>query len=237
MIYNQIFINKNKNKIGVLIDPERHDNFSVIKTIEICVQCSVDFILIGGSLVSRQIDSFVNEIKKKSSIPIILFPGSLMQISENADAMLLLSLISGRNPEYLIGNHVIAAPFLKKSKLEIIPTGYILIEGSTTTSVQYISNTSPIPSEKPELAVATAIAGELLGLKSIYLEAGSGALNHVPLKVIEQVKKSISIPLIVGGGIKKREQLENIYNAGADIAIIGNSLENNPEKLFDLLKK
>ena len=150
------------------IDPDKNDNISVQRTLEICSKCNIDFILVGGSLVSVPIDELVGEIKKNSSVPVILFPGSLLQISEKADAILLLSLISGRNPEYLIGNHVIAAPMLKKIKIETIPTGYMLIESGKFTTVQYISNTTPIPFEKTDIAVATAIAGEMLGLKTIY---------------------------------------------------------------------
>jgi phosphoglycerol geranylgeranyltransferase len=236
-IYNTLFSNKKKTKVAVLIDPDKQDFKSVGKTIEICNHCEVDLIMIGGSLVSENPEVFIIKIKKHTQLPVILFPGSLMQISGKADAILLLSLISGRNPEYLIGNHVIAAQYIKKSKLEVIPTGYILIESGNTTSVQYISNTLPIPRNKPGIAVATAIAGEMLGLKAIYLEAGSGATNSVPAEIISAVKKNISIPLIVGGGIRTSTQIDNIKNAGADIIVIGNSLENNPDKLYKLLNK
>jgi len=237
MVYETILSKSKNRKIAVLIDPDKSHMSSVYKTLEICETCYVDFIMVGGSLVSNPIDEFVKEIKKTCKLPVILFPGSLFQISDAADAILLLSLISGRNPEYIIGNHVIAAPFLKQSKLEIISTGYMLIESGGSTSVQYISNTLPIPTNKPDIAVATAIAGEMLGLKLIYLEAGSGAIHSVPRDMIELVKKNISIPLMVGGGIREREQLEQIFAAGADIAVIGNSLENNPEKLYKLLSK
>lgn len=235
MIYEILCRKKPIRKVAVLVDPDKSNNNSMSKTLEICDKCGIIFVMVGGSLLSRPIDIFLGEIKKKTSLPIVLFPGSLLQISKNADAILLLSLISGRNPEYLIGNHVIASPILKKSKLEIIPTGYMLIESGKTTSVQYISNTIPIPSDKIDIAVATAVAGEMLGLKLIYLEAGSGALLHVPEKMISAVKKNISVPLIVGGGIQSREQLGSIFKAGADIVVIGNSLENNPEKLYKLL--
>jgi phosphoglycerol geranylgeranyltransferase len=235
MVYEAILSQSKKQKVAVLIDPDKSHISSVHKTLEICENCNVDFIMVGGSLVSNPIDEFVQEIKKTCKLPVILFPGSLFQISDNADSILLLSLISGRNPEYIIGNHVIAAPFLKQSKLEIIPTGYMLIESGGSTSVQYISNTLPIPVNKPDIAVATAMAGEMLGLKLIYLEAGSGAQHSVPTDMIAKVKQNISIPLIVGGGIREREQLQQIFAAGADIAVIGNSLENNPDKLFKLL--
>lgn len=235
MIYKQITNSKKNRKIAVLIDPDKHSENSVVKTITICKECAIDFIMVGGSLVSQPIDDFIFSIKKVCDIPIILFPGSLLQISPNADAILLLSLISGRNAEFLIGNHVIAAPILKRSNLEVISTGYMLIENGRTTSVEYMSNTRPIPAEKTDIAVATAIAGEMLGLKSIYLEAGSGALQHVPSEMILAIKQNTSIPLIVGGGIRSREHLNAIFNAGADLAVIGNSLENIPERLKEML--
>jgi putative glycerol-1-phosphate prenyltransferase len=236
MVYDLILDKGKSEKVAVLIDPDKNDNISVQRTLEICSKCNIDFILVGGSLVSVPIDELVGEIKKNSSVPVILFPGSLLQISEKADAILLLSLISGRNPEYLIGNHVIAAPMLKKIKIETIPTGYMLIESGKFTTVQYISNTTPIPFEKTDIAVATAIAGEMLGLKTIYLEAGSGALQNVPEKMISAIKRNISIPIIVGGGIRSKNQLEKTFKAGADIIVIGNSLENKPEKLYEILK-
>jgi phosphoglycerol geranylgeranyltransferase len=236
MIYNIINNNNSKNKISVLIDPDKCSPESIGRTLDVCEKCGVLFIMVGGSLVSESIDKCIEEIRKKSKLPVVLFPGSLLQISNKADAILLLSLISGRNPEYLIGNHVIASPILRKSKLEIIPTGYMLVESGKVTSVQYISNTCPIPAEKTEIAVATAIAGEMLGLKLIYLEAGSGAISPVPVEMISAVKKNISVPLLVGGGIKSRSQLDDIFNAGADIAVVGNSLENNPDKLLQLVK-
>jgi len=235
MLYDSINNKNSARKVAVLIDPDKCNSNSISRTVEICEKCGIIFIMVGGSLVSDSIDDCIKEIKKKSNLPVVLFPGSLLQISNKADAILLLSLISGRNPEYLIGNHVIASPILKKSKLEIIPTGYVLVESGKVTSVQYISNTCPVPAEKIDIAVATAVAGEMLGLKLIYLEAGSGALHHVPINMISEVKKNISIPLVVGGGIKSQSQLENIFNAGADLVVIGNSLENDPDKLFELL--
>jgi phosphoglycerol geranylgeranyltransferase len=235
MVYSKFISKEKPNKLAVLIDPDKCGTESVFNTLNICNNSNVDFIMIGGSLVSQPIDNFVSEVKKRTNLPIVLFPGSLFQITDQADSIMLLSLISGRNPEYLIGNHVLAAPLLKKSKLEIIPTGYMLIDSGKPTSVQYISNTNPIPADKPDIAVATAIAGEMLGLKLIYMEAGSGAMHSVPPDMIKEVKKNISIPLIVGGGIRTKQQLIEIYNAGADIAVIGNSLENNPGKLNDIL--
>ena len=234
MIYD-ILNNKKTRKIAILIDPDKQQAASVQKTIASCEQCHVDLILVGGSLDAGNSDELIKSIKVQTPIPIVLFPGSLLQLSDKADGIFLLSLISGRNPEYLIGNHVQAAPMLKKSKIEVISVGYILIESGRSTSVQYMSNTMPIPADKPDIAVATAIAGEMLGLKAIYLEAGSGAQFHVPEKVISAVKEQINIPLIVGGGIRTKDQLDSIFNAGADLVVIGNSLENNPAKLFTLL--
>jgi putative glycerol-1-phosphate prenyltransferase len=236
MVYDLILDKSKKKKIAVLIDPDKNERVSVLRTLEICSKCNIDFVMVGGSLVSSPIDDLVLEIKKNSKVPVVLFPGSILQISKNADAILLLSLISGRNPEYLIGNHIIAAPILKKINIEIIPTGYMLIESGKFTTVQYISNTTPIPCDKTDIAVATAIAGEMLGLKLIYLEAGSGAMQNVPDAMISAVKSNVSIPIVVGGGIGNKQQLENAFKAGADIIVIGNSLENKPEKLYQILK-
>ena len=236
MVYDLILDKSKKKKIAVLIDPDKNERVSVLRTLEICSKCNIDFVMVGGSLVSSPIDDLVLEIKKNSKVPVVLFPGSILQISKNADAILLLSLISGRNPEYLIGNHIIAAPILKKINIEIIPTGYMLIESGKFTTVQYISNTTPIPCDKTDIAVATAIAGEMLGLKLIYLEAGSGAMQNVPDAMISAVKSNVSIPIVVGGGIGNKQQLENAFKAGTDIIVIGNSLENKPEKLYQILK-
>ena len=162
----------------------------------------------------------------------MLFPGNSTQLSDKADAMLMLSLISGRNADFLIGQHVVAAPFIKKSGIETISTGYMLIESGTTTSVEYISNTRPIPREKNDIAVATAIAGELLGNKAIYLEGGSGAKMPVPAPMIKAVHRSISLPIIVGGGLRSEDDIKNALEAGADIVVIGTSLESDPEKMI-----
>ncbi len=226
-IYNYI-VSKNSRKLAILIDPGKQNDESLSETIKIADQARVDFILVGGSLVTKYIHDVVNIIKNSTNIPVILFPGNLMQLSDNADGILLLSLISGRNPDYLIGNHVLAASYLKNSGLEIIPTGYILIGTQCTSSVEYISNTKPIPEDKPELIVATAIAGELLGNKIIYLEAGSGSCSRVKRNIIAEVKQNISIPLAVGGGVRTREDMKDIYETGADIVVIGSAIEENP---------
>jgi putative glycerol-1-phosphate prenyltransferase len=235
-IYQQM-LKKTANcekQIAVLIDPDNVDNDTLVKRVEIINTGNVDYVFVGGSLLKNSIDNCVDIIKDNTTKPVILFPGSCCQISDKADAILFLSLISGRNPEFLIGNHVIAAPYLYQTGLEIISTAYILIDGGKVSSVQYMSNTSPIPSDKTDITVATALAGEMCGNKLIYLEAGSGALNPVADETIIAVKQKISCPLIVGGGIKTKSELSNKFNAGADIVVIGNAIERNEDLLKSL---
>ncbi len=226
-IYSTIIENcRNRKKmLAVLIDPDKYIGKKLVKCVAEIEKVQPDFIFVGGSLTFESISQTIELIKKETKIPVVLFPGNVNQFSENADALLLLSLISGRNPEYLIGQHVIAAPAIYRSNIETISVGYILIEGGSKTSVEYISNTTPIPAGKDEIAVATALAGEMLGNKSIYLEGGSGATNHVSSSMIKAVKKHISIPLIVGGGIRTEKDLSEVLTAGADIVVIGNALE------------
>jgi phosphoglycerol geranylgeranyltransferase len=224
-VYLNILKSKEKGKklFAVLIDP---DKFKGPDIIESCNDANVDIIMVGGSLITQgNFAECINTIKKHTSIPVVLFPGSYLQVSEKADGILLLSLISGRNPEMLIGNHVVAATALKKSGLEIIPTGYMLIESGKQTSASYMSNTTPIPFDKEDIAVSTAIAGEQLGLKLIYLEAGSGALKPVGLSMIDKVSKNIKIPLVVGGGINTADKAINACKAGADIVVVGTAIE------------
>jgi phosphoglycerol geranylgeranyltransferase len=224
-------------KLAVLIDPDKQDVSaipSLVKTIE---ESGADFIFVGGSLLIN--DAFgktVESIKKLSKLPVIIFPGSPSQISSQADAILLLSLISGRNPELLIGQHVLAAPKLKESGLEILPTGYMLIESGNITTASYISNTLPVPANKPEIAACTALAGEQLGMKLIYLDGGSGAKNPVPLEMIQEVKKVISVPLIVGGGIRTAEMAYNACKAGADVIVVGTAFEKDAAVLGEIGK-
>lgn len=220
---------------AILVDPDKHDRASIVRIGKLAGNNAVDFILVGGSLVSMSVDETVELLKDSTQLPVILFPGNVLQISLKADGILLLSLISGRNPEFLIGNHVIAAPVLRKSDMEIIPTGYILIENGRTTSVEYMSNTRPIPGDKVDLAVATAMAGEMLGHKLIYLEAGSGAKENVNAGMISEVRSRISIPLVVGGGINTPEQIRETYSAGADIIVVGSATEHDPRHLENLL--
>jgi putative glycerol-1-phosphate prenyltransferase len=224
-----------KKAFAWLIDPDKCDDQHLFPQIEIANLSGVDIILVGGSLVFNHIEFLITRIRTRTSIPVILFPGSPLQVSSQADAILLLSLISGRNPEYLIGNHVVAAPFLRESGLEIIPTGYLLINGGRQTSVSYMSNTQPIPSDKPDIAQATAIAGEMLGLKVVYLDAGSGALNPVPMEMISSVASEIQVPLFIGGGIRTVEDVRNAYEAGADVVVVGNATEGNTNGLRQLV--
>ena len=217
-----------KKQIAILIDPDKTDLKKLQKTIDAANKANIDFFLVGGSLLLKNnLEETIVFIKKNSKKKVYLFPGNPSQISAKADGILLLSLISGRNADLLIGNHVQAAPLLKQSKLDIISTGYMLIESGTPTTVSYISNTTPIPANKPEIAACTALAGEQLGLKCIYLEAGSGAQNAVSKETISAVKKMIKIPLIVGGGIRNKEQIETAFSAGADIVVIGTAIEND----------
>lgn len=227
-----VLLNKTK-KIGLLLDPDKAEGIPLKNLLNIAEECRIDFILAGGSLTFNNIDNLIDTIKESCPIPVILFPGNLLQLTHKADLILLLSLISGRNPELLIGNHVVAAPFLKDIRSKLIPVGYILVSCGKKTSVEYISQTEAIPSDKPEIVVATALAGEMLGLGMIYLEAGSGASGSIPPDIIRSVRENISVPIIVGGGIRKKNQIREIFNAGADIIILGNGVENNPDLLID----
>ena len=229
-------ISNNKKLFALLIDPDQHTTESLTNLSKNADELGVDLIFVGGSLLNNDIDKSFELIKKNTTIPALLFPGSLLQITNKADGILLLSLISGRNSDLLIGNHVIASARIKRSNLEVLPTGYILIEGGKSTSVEYMSNTKPIPAEKIDIAVATAMAGEMLGLKYIYLEAGSGAKTSINIKIIKGVKENISIPLIIGGGIKTPNDVKSAFNAGADIIVVGNVIEQNPEILPELVK-
>ena len=222
-----------KKSIALLLDPDKAKGDSLPNILKIAEESNTDYILAGGSLTFNSIDNLIDAVRKLCSIPVILFPGNLLQLTHKADAILLLSLISGRNPELLIGNHVIAAPYLKNVRGKLVSVGYILISCGTRTSVEYISQTEAIPSDKPDIVVATALAGEMLGLRMIYLEAGSGATNPVPFSLVRAVRENISIPLAVGGGIKNKKEVKEIFNAGANLVILGNGCEKNPGLLID----
>ena len=229
-IYQSIINNKEhgNKQIAILLDPDKLNKETLIETLNKAEESEVDYIFIGGSLmVTQNFNDCLSEIKSLSKKPVIIFPGSPLQISKQADAILFLSLISGRNPEFLIGQHVIAAPALKQSKLEVIPTGYILVDSGKQTTASYISNTTPVPHDKGEVAACTALAGELLGLKLIYLDGGSGAMMAISGDMIKKVKETITIPLIVGGGIKTAKQAADACLAGADIIVVGNAFERN----------
>lgn len=226
---------QSKKKFAVLLDPDKIRLKQFDKTLQLAIDSNVDYFFIGGSLiVSDMLDNTLESIKKETDIPMILFPGNSFQLSYRADALLFLSLISGRNAELLIGKHVVVAPYLKLSPLEIMPTGYMLIDGGVPTTVTYMSNSSPIPANKPDIAASTALAGQFLGLKLIFMDAGSGAQNPIHTDMIEAVSNTIDIPLIVGGGIKTPEKaLENI-KAGADLIVIGDIIEKEPSLLPEL---
>ena len=227
----------NKKIISILIDPDKTSEDKLTSTIKLCNTNKIDLIFFGGSLVnSSRSERYLRLIKKTSKIPIVLFPGTNTKISNIADGFLLLSLISGRNPNFLIGKHVEQAFKLKKSSLEIISTGYILVGNEKNTAVSYISNTSPIPSEQHDIGAATAIAGELLGFQLIYLEAGSGSKNCVNENMILNVSKNIDCPLIVGGGLNTIEKIEIAFENGADIVVIGNAVEKN-QKILNQIGK
>lgn len=220
-----------KKMLALLIDPDKTNGDNLNSLIGYCEKFSPDMILIGGSLVSADVADVYDQLKRRLKMPLVAFPGGLNQITSHADGVLFLSLISGRNSELLIGNHVVAAPILKKSGVEVISTGYVLIDGGVVSSVQYMSNTLPIPPNKTDIASATAMAGEFLGMKLIYLEAGSGAINPVSAPIISCVKSSISIPLLVGGGINTPQKLANAFEAGADVVVIGTAIENDAQML------
>jgi phosphoglycerol geranylgeranyltransferase len=228
-----------KKSIAVLIDPDKVEEPSRLLTlINLASENCVDYFFIGGSLITTtNLSDVVKKIKENVTIPVVLFPGNSMQIEPTADALLFLSLISGRNPELLIGQHVIAAPIIRNSKLEVIPTGYMLINSGKITSVAYISNTTPIPDDKYSLAACTAMAGEMLGLKSIYMDAGSGAEKEISPRMIATVRKAVTVPLIIGGGINSAQKAFAALESGADMIVVGNALEKDPELLIEISDK
>jgi putative glycerol-1-phosphate prenyltransferase len=219
-----------KKSFAVLVDPDKTENLDIL--LGEAKKSPPDVFLVGGSLLNeKNLEACILQIREKSNAPVILFPGNEMQVSSSADGLLLLSLISGRNPDFLIGRHVTAAGMIRASGIEIISTGYILVESGETTAVNYISNTQPVPRKNNSIAALTALAGEQLGLKMIYLEAGSGALQPVPVEMIAAVKKNISVPLVTGGGLKTKAEIEDRCKAGADMIVVGNVLEVQPELL------
>jgi putative glycerol-1-phosphate prenyltransferase len=227
-IYQSLLDKKTKGlkSFAVLVDPDKVDGRKADDLCRKAVEATVDYILVGGSLVvTNHLDEVVSRIKGNCNIPVILFPGSPSQLTRHADALLYLSLISGRNPELLIGQHVISAAAVRQSGLEIISTGYMVIDGGAPTTVSYISNASPIPADKYEIAVCTAMAGEMLGQKLIYMDAGSGAKKPIHEDMIAAVAKHVSIPVIVGGGITDPEKAYLNCKSGADLIVVGNAIE------------
>jgi phosphoglycerol geranylgeranyltransferase len=222
-------------KLAILVDPDKPSDNEIIRLAHQAVQAGVDLFFVGGSLLTNNnLDSCIKLLKANTDIPVVLFPGNTNQLSNKADGFLFLSLISGRNAEMLIGRHVIAAPYLKLSGLEVISTGYMLVESGRPTTVSYMSNSIPIPSDKNDIAVCTAMAGEMLGMKLIFMDAGSGAQNHVPLPMITAVSESIGVPLIIGGGIRSAETAKAIAQAGADLVVVGNVLEHSLQLLGEI---
>jgi phosphoglycerol geranylgeranyltransferase len=218
-----------KKSFAVLIDPDKVNNTNMEQLIQLSVDAQVDYFFVGGSLViSNYLDECIQLIKKNCAIPVVLFPGSPSQVSPFADGLLYLSLISGRNPELLIGQHVVSAPVVRKSGLEIMSTGYMVIDGGAPTTVSYISNATPLPSDKNEIAMCTAMAGEMLGMKLIYMDAGSGARRAISETMIEKVASCIDVPMIVGGGITDPEKAYLNCKAGADVIVVGNAIEKDP---------
>jgi phosphoglycerol geranylgeranyltransferase len=236
-IYNHL-LNTIKEKGAaylILLDPDKLTEDKLPKFLKYCEKSGVDGFLVGGSLmVNGDFNTFIEKVKTNTSLPAIIFPGSITQISHLADAILFISVVSGRNPEHLIGKHVLAAPSIKKSGIEPLSTAYILIESGSTTTAVYMSGSLPVPRNKPEIAAATALAAEYLGMKLIYLEAGSGADNSVPDEMVKAVADQCTVPIIIGGGIRNPETARKKVKNGASIIVTGNYFEN--ENNWDLIR-
>lgn len=225
-----------KKSLSILIDPDKVENIIDLKQLLLLArECTVDYFFVGGSLITNNsLSNVIKLLKSESETPVVLFPGSNMHIDMHADAILYLSLISGRNPDLLIGQHVVSAPILKNSNLEILPTGYMLINPENNTTVSYMSNTTPIPGDKYSVAACTAMAGEMLGLQLIYMDAGSGANQPITSKMISKVRSSVEAPLIVGGGLNQPRKVKAALEAGADMVVIGNAVEKDPNLLIEV---
>lgn len=229
-IYQKILEAKSKNQklLAILLDPDK----IVLERMEYLIAkinlSPATHVFVGGSsFEGNNLDEIILQLKQKTTLPILLFPGNPNQISNQADGILFLMLLSGRNPDYLIEHQIEAVPILEKTNLEIISTGYILIESGSQTAVERISKTKPLSIKNPNYVAQTAKAGEMIGNKMIYLEAGSGAKNAVPTDIIKKVAKKLTIPLVVGGGIRSKNEIENAFNNGADLVVIGTAFENN----------
>ncbi|MBK6473343.1 MAG: geranylgeranylglyceryl/heptaprenylglyceryl phosphate synthase [Flavobacteriales bacterium] len=228
--------NTGRKLLAVLIDPDfGQDEARLERTVQNACMAKADLLFVGGSLLtSAAFNRCVELVKQWSDRPVVLFPGSPAQLSKHADAVLLLSLISGRNPELLIGHHVTAAPTLKAMGIETIPTGYMLVDGGKPTTVSYVSQTLPIPRDKPGIAACTALAGEMLGLRTIYMDTGSGAEFTVSPEMIAAVRNSVDLPIIIGGGIRDAKTARALCTAGADVLVIGTAFEEDPERIFEM---
>jgi phosphoglycerol geranylgeranyltransferase len=235
-VYQKILSKKKKKEkmLVALLDPDSENLGDLKKKIQLIEKSKIDFILVGGSTSwNNNFERFTEKVKSIASKAVIIFPGSAEQISPSADAILFLSLISGQNPKYLIGEQIKAAPILKEMDIEVIPTGYILLDGGRKTTVEFVSGTRPIPQDDVDKIRDTAYAAQLLGMKMVYLECGSGARYAVKDELIQAVKEYIEIPLVVGGGIKNKKEVENKHKAGADIVVVGNALEKDPTILLE----
>jgi phosphoglycerol geranylgeranyltransferase len=237
VVYNNMVSQKaNKQKaFAVLVDPDKLDLNAATEIGALCQEANVDYIFFGGSLmVSNHVDICIQRIKLATNIPVVLFPGSPAQVSPYADALLYLSLISGRNADLLIGQHVLSAPLVKQSGLEVVSTGYMVIDGGKPTTVSYMSGSAPIPADKTDIAICTAMAGEMLGNKVIYMDAGSGAKDAISPSMIKAVNTNVQIPVIVGGGIRTADKAYESANAGADIIVIGNAIEKDQSLIAEI---
>ena len=236
-IYNKIIADKkaNKKSFALLIDPDKQDKKQLLAIIEKAKNAKTDYFFVGGSLLTNDsLDLCLKTLKENTTIPVVLFPGNAMQVNNKADGILFLSLISGRNADMLIGKQVITAPILKQSSLEVLPTGYMLIDSGKPTTVSYMSNTNPIPADKETVAACTAMAGEMLGLKLIFMDGGSGAKNPISKAMIKAVRKSVDVPLIIGGGISSGEKAIANCRAGADIIVVGNAIEKDENLIGEI---
>lgn len=223
-------------KLAVLIDPDSQDEERLVEVVQKAEKAEVDFYFVGGSLLLKDaLEEALGILKKNTAKPVMIFPGSIMQVSSHADGILFLSLISGRNPDLLIGNQVMAAPYIKQANLETIATGYMLVESGRATTASYMSHSLPIPRHKPEIAACTALAGQYLGMHMIYMDGGSGADETVTPEMIQAVREMIDIPITVGGGIKTAQDAEAICNAGADLIVVGNAFESDPELMQEIV--
>ncbi|MEZ0542272.1 geranylgeranylglyceryl/heptaprenylglyceryl phosphate synthase [Fibrella arboris] len=224
-----------RKSFAVLLDPDKVGQYDFTETVSLAVAHQADFFFVGGSLITDYIQrDMIASIRQLTDTPVVIFPGNSLHIDPSADSLLLLSLISGRNPDLLIGQHVIAAPLLKRSGLDIVSTAYMLVDGGAQTTVSYISNTVPLPHDKPGVAACTAMAGELLGLQLTYLDAGSGARRPVPAALISAVREAVDTPIVVGGGINTGEKAYEALQAGADLIVVGNGIEQNPDLLPEI---